>query len=218
MIFNHKTPNRSKLIKYGFKPDNGKYVYMTEILDNQFKMAVTIAENGAVDTTLYEKETDEIYTLHLVSRASGEFVGRVREEYEKVLKDISDNCFEPDAYNNDLTHEIIEYVRNKYNDEPEYLWQKFPTNAVLRRKDNQKWYAALMIVPKNKLGLDSNENAAIIDIRFNEKELPLKIDGKRYFPGYHMNKKYWITILLDGSVPIEKICGYIDKSYDSVSK
>lgn len=35
-------------------------------------------------------------------------------------------------------------------------------------------------------------------------------------PGYHMNKKHWNTVLLDGSVPDKEIFSWIDHSYDLV--
>ena len=37
-------------------------------------------------------------------------------------------------------------------------------------------------------------------------------------PGYHMNKKHWNTITLDGSLPDGEILTMIDDSYDLVSK
>jgi predicted DNA-binding protein (MmcQ/YjbR family) len=35
-------------------------------------------------------------------------------------------------------------------------------------------------------------------------------------PGYHMNKKHWNTIILDGSVPDNLIFRWIDHSYDLI--
>ena len=35
-------------------------------------------------------------------------------------------------------------------------------------------------------------------------------------PGYHMNKKHWNTIVLDGTVPAPELCELIDHSYDLV--
>ena len=35
-------------------------------------------------------------------------------------------------------------------------------------------------------------------------------------PGYHMNKKYWNTIFVDGSLRDELILEWIDNSYDLV--
>ena len=37
-------------------------------------------------------------------------------------------------------------------------------------------------------------------------------------PGYHMNKKHWNTIYIDGSVPDKEIFSWIDHSYDLVLK
>jgi len=35
-------------------------------------------------------------------------------------------------------------------------------------------------------------------------------------PGYHMNKKHWNTILVDGTVPDDTLASWIDDSYDLV--
>jgi predicted DNA-binding protein (MmcQ/YjbR family) len=37
-------------------------------------------------------------------------------------------------------------------------------------------------------------------------------------PGYHMNKKHWNTVLVDGSVPDKEVFSWIDHSYDLVMK
>jgi predicted DNA-binding protein (MmcQ/YjbR family) len=36
-------------------------------------------------------------------------------------------------------------------------------------------------------------------------------------PGYHMNKKHWITVLMDGSVGDKQVKEWIMKSYELVS-
>jgi predicted DNA-binding protein (MmcQ/YjbR family) len=35
-------------------------------------------------------------------------------------------------------------------------------------------------------------------------------------PGYHMNKKHWNTIILDGTVPDKEVFSWIDHSYDLI--
>jgi len=35
-------------------------------------------------------------------------------------------------------------------------------------------------------------------------------------PGYHMNKKHWITVLIDGSIPDREMKKWIDNSYNLV--
>ena len=213
MIFKNKTANSEKLLKYGFEKAGDKYVYSAYILDNQFKMTVSVDVSGEIQTELFDLEAEEIYTLHLVKDAGGEFVGKVRSEYEKVLNGISENCFDSNIFRQNCTNKVVEYAREKYGDELEFLWERYPDAAVLRRKDNKKWYALFMTIPKSKLGLDSGELEEIIDVRFDKDELPKKVDGERYFLGYHMNKKHWMTMLLDGSVPVEEILNYLDDSY-----
>ena len=213
MIFKNKKASIEKLIAYGFRAVDGKYVYQTAISDGQFRLTVEIDGNGDIETELFDVTSEDIYTLHLVEGAVGAYVGRVRAEYEQVLRDIEQNCFETDVFKQDYTREILQYAREKYGDEAEYLWNDLPDAAVIRRKDNRKWYVLLMTVLPKRLGLDGNEPIEIVDLRFDVDELPLKIDGQRYFAGYHMNKRHWITILLDGSVPLAEILQYVDESY-----
>jgi predicted DNA-binding protein (MmcQ/YjbR family) len=35
-------------------------------------------------------------------------------------------------------------------------------------------------------------------------------------PGYHMNKKHWNTVMLNGSVPYKEVFFWIDHSYDLI--
>lgn len=37
-------------------------------------------------------------------------------------------------------------------------------------------------------------------------------------PGYHLNKKHWNSIVVDGSVPDDEILEWIDHSYEQVVK
>ena len=122
------------------------------------------------------------------------------------------------VFQEDCAKEILRYAAEQYGDDPEYLWAEYPEYAVLRRRDTGKWYALLMNISKKKLGLENSEMVEVVDLRFDVEELPNKVDGVRYFRGYHMNKKHWITILLDGSVALDEILDYVDKSYALAKK
>jgi predicted DNA-binding protein (MmcQ/YjbR family) len=50
-----------------------------------------------------------------------------------------------------------------------------------------------------------------------DKAIELREEFSSVVPGYHMNKKHWNTILVDGSVPVRKIKEWIDHSYELVS-
>jgi predicted DNA-binding protein (MmcQ/YjbR family) len=130
---------------------------------------------------------------------------------------VSDADSLPDSreavFKSEYAQRVIKYVKERYNDELQFLWVKFPKNAVFRRKDNKKWYAALLVLEKRKLGVDSEDVVDIIDLRAMSEDIDHLLDGEGYFPGYHMNKDNWITICLDGSVPIDEIYDRIDESY-----
>jgi predicted DNA-binding protein (MmcQ/YjbR family) len=49
-----------------------------------------------------------------------------------------------------------------------------------------------------------------------DKATQLRSKYKAIKPGYHMNKKNWNTIDIDGSVPDEKMFEMIDESYELV--
>ncbi len=202
-------PDFGKLVQYGFAACDGIYTYKTPILDGQFVMTVQVGADGSVGTVVTDAETDEAYTLHLVEGAEGAFVGKVRAEYAKVLDEIRTACFGGKAVG-EMLRGVIAYIREKYGDELEYLWDD--DNAIWRRADNKKWYGVAMKIDGAKLGLRAGR-IEIIDLRIDPVALDAAVDGRTKFRGYHMHKKRWITLLLDGSVPQEEICDYIDASY-----
>lgn len=215
-IFYRKKWNTDKLARYGFQKGNGWY-YDTPVMDHTFRLRVSVSERGAVDTDLVEYETNEPYVLYK-TEASGAFVGAVRTEISDVLQKIAEECCDPSLFKSAQTLEIIDYVKNTYGDELEFLWPKFPDNAIWRRKDNQKWYGLILTLAKSKLGLPSDETAEIIDLRLQRERMPETIDRKRYFPGWHMNKNSWYTVILDGSVPTVELCRRVDESYRLAEK
>ena len=212
-FFAHRKKNDAKLLRYGFARQADGYRYATSVMEGQFMLHVSVDAFGHVATRMIDSATGEEYTLYRVATSVGAFVGSVRAACEAVLTDIAAQCYEPNIFRSAQTLAVIDYVRRQYGDELEFLWEKFPDSAVWRRRDNRKWYGIVMTVSKRKLGLDSDEVAEIIDLRLSPERMPETVDRERYFPGWHMNKKSWYTMLLDGSVPTEEICRRMDESY-----
>ncbi|MCZ9313470.1 MAG: MmcQ/YjbR family DNA-binding protein [Methanocorpusculum sp.] len=125
---------------------------------------------------------------------------------------------EQNVFTSEDARNVIRYVRETYQDELEFLWQRFPKNAIFRRKDTKKWYAALLVIPGRKLGLDSDGPIEILDLRIQPDDIGFIVDHQRYFPGYHMNKNHWYTICLNGSIPTDEIYQQIDTSYTLAEK
>ncbi len=217
-IFGNRKADAKKLFAFGFTKKGGTYAYSSNLLGGQFQLKVFVHKNGTVTADVYDTAFGEVYTPVKVSGAMGGFVGKVKDEYEKQLKEISAQCFSSGIFEDGVTRKVIEHIQSTYGDAPEFLWPAFPKNAIFRRKDNAKWYAALLNLPKSKIGLEGDTPIDIIDLRMETAELEKLIDGKKYFPGFHMNKKHWLTLCLDGSVPHKELCRRIEASYRLAKK
>lgn len=107
--------------------------------------------------------------------------------------------------------EVFDYVKQKYNALPDYPWAD--QNAALRHRENKKWYALIMEVDREKLGLLDEGTVQVLNVKCD----PMLIGSLRmregFHPAYHMNKDKWISVRLDGSVPEDEIRSLIDGSY-----
>lgn len=98
--------------------------------------------------------------------------------------------------------EIREYCLNK----PE-VTESFPFDeTTLVFKVNKKMFVLVSLDDQLSINLKCDPDYAI--------ELREKYSS--VLPGYHMNKKLWNTIIIDGSLMDKEICHWIDNSYQLV--
>ena len=109
---------------------------------------------------------------------------------------------------------VFDYIKKKYHVLPEYPWRKYDSNAVFRHTDNKKWFALVMDVQGNKLGLSGSEYIDVVNLKMDDlffRDIIIKEDG--IMPAYHMNKMHWVTVLLNGMVPEKRVLELIDMSF-----
>lgn len=113
-----------------------------------------------------------------------------------------------------IREQLFAYIKKKYKAEPERLWARFPDYVIFRHEDNRKWFALIMDIPRNRLGLDGNDLVDVLNLKMPDPLLvDLLVSQPGYFRGYHLNHGNWISILLDGSVPLEEIYRWVEESY-----
>ena len=114
-------------------------------------------------------------------------------------------------------NELEAFIMEAYNAEADYPWRKSPNHAVFRHCSNRKWFALIMDVPKNKLGLQGEGLLDVVNLKCD----PILIGSLReepgFLPAYHMSKDNWITVALDGSAPDDKIKMLLDMSYQATA-
>lgn len=109
---------------------------------------------------------------------------------------------------------IADYISETYSVQADYPFIKNPDVAVFRHANNGKWFAVIMNVQKNKLGLNDESAVDVINLKCDPILLgSLRIE-KGFYPAYHMSKTNWISATLDGTAEAEKIMWLIDISYE----
>lgn len=71
----------------------------------------------------------------------------------------------------------------------------------------------------NKMFATYTEKDAVAHINLKcepQRALLMRSLFERIIPGYHMNKKHWNTLILDGSIPEYEVLSLIDHSYSLV--
>lgn len=116
-----------------------------------------------------------------------------------------------------LRQSVYKFVENKFGVQPENLWLKFPQYAVFRNPDNNKWFGIIMNVPKNRLGLEGADEVDILNVKCDPQLINFLLNEPGFLPAYHLHKGSWITILLDGRCPLEKVCKMLEQSYKIIS-
>ena len=201
-----------KLEPFGFNYADGFYTYEQNLSVGDFRLFVKVSETGAISTLLIDKDSNEPYVLHLVENAGGAFVGEVRAAYQDVLNRIGEVCGVHGTFGGKYTEEILRYVKDTYGDEIEYPW-KDKNNAVIRSHISKKWYAVFMKIHPSKIGLNGTQPIRVMNLHGTAEQVTDWVDGEKYFPGYHMNRKYWYTDCLDNSIPTDELREKIDVSF-----
>ena len=112
---------------------------------------------------------------------------------------------------------ITRYIQDTYGTEAEYLWADSPSGAVFRHPAGKKWYALIMSVLPERLGLLGEQALDVMNVKCSTTMIGSLLSVKGFLQAYHMNKSHWISIVLDDSVPDDQITPLLELSYDSVA-
>ena len=217
-IFKKYIPDFKKLIKFGFKKNQTSYFYEEYFKNNEFKAIIEISKKGVITGKVFDIETNDEFLPLNITAQQGAFVGEIREEYREILIRIRDNCFSKNYFVFPQSNRITNLIIQKYGDYPDFMWEKFDDSGVFKNNSSNKWYGIIMNINYSKLGLNNKNSVEVINVKLDKEEIQelLKQDG--FYPAWHMNKKYWISITLDETVPDDKIMDLIAESYSYTIK
>ena len=118
-----------------------------------------------------------------------------------------------------MNREILDkHIKEVYGANAEFPWLSAPTFAVYRHQSNNKWFAVIMEIPKNRMGIEEEGVINVVNLKSDPLLIGSLILDNGIYPAYHMNKNHWITVCLDGSVETEKVKWLLDLSFELTDK
>ena len=207
--------DKEKALAYGFSKQGEVFRYEQLILDEDFKLYVTV-QGKEVDFWLVDQETGDDYVQLHMDQMVGQYVGQVREACQQALEDIRSSCFAVKVFMYPQTKRLVDWISQQYDRPLEYLWNRSPDSGVFRHQENLKWFGVLMKIDWSKL--DARQEGKIEVLNLKLDQVSQLLEETPFYPAYHMNKKYWISIPLDGRVEDDLLFGLVAKSWALTKK
>lgn len=211
-ILNTSLPQKEKLLGFGFSEAGGSLVLKKEIAGGQFYAEIKLSDK-TLAADVFETSTNEKYVLFNVASAQGAFVGQIRSEVQDLIEEIRAEYF----ISQDIKEKYVNFLHSYFNTPGDNPWAEEPDDSsTVYRCPNNKWFALIMQIKFKNLGFESDEPVWVVNLKAENVEAIS--DKKSIFPAYHMNKKYWITVLLTAVTDFEKLCELTKKSFALVQK
>ena len=217
-IFKRYSVDLKKLIEYGFKENRGNFSFTKSFRNDEFRAEVVVSFTGEVCGKVYETESNEEFLPLRVENMEGAFVSEVREQYKQILKEIRDKCYYQNYFISPQSNRITNAIMSKYGDSPNFMWEQFADYGVFKNADSNKWYAIIMNIDYSKLGEARNNPVEVINLKLDKDEIQKLLKQRGFYPAWHMNKKYWITIVLDDTLEDDNILKFVEESYSYTIK
>lgn len=220
-MFLEKTPFLRHVVRFdalepfGFTKTADGYRYDEPFLEGAFCAQILIDRSGDVYGSVIDLDLGEEYLPIRSEASTGAFVGAVREGYQAILSRIAERCFVEEPFLFAQSNRIALALNRLYGDRPDHPFAKLPTYAVFRHPDTRKWYGLVMDLDRSLVTGKKEADTPTVEvlnlkIDVADAERILAIDG--VYPGYHMKRPEWISIILDGTVADETVLSLLDRS------
>ena len=176
--------------------------------------AVFVIAGKSFEVNVFDADTDEEYLpFNVLDNITG-FVTGIREQVEDLVQEIKEKCL----LNSNMKLRLMEYCERKFGTEPEAPWEDSPDAYTFKTAKRNKWYALFMTIPYKSLGLVAKGTLDVVNIKLPPEKVLDLIDRVHFYPAYHMNKKHWITIVLNKEVDEPLVQQLLEESYGLVEK
>ncbi|MBO4823672.1 MAG: MmcQ/YjbR family DNA-binding protein [Clostridia bacterium] len=201
------TPVAEKLLAFGFVKHGDGWLLERDLPVSNLFVRIQVTPSQFFVRVIDRTFNDDFLPFNVKDGNSP-----VKSMVTVLLDQILSTCFD------NPKRDIIEYCVRTFKTRPEQPWPEFPNYRTFKTAHSQKWYAIIMDIPCTKLGLVGEAVVNVINVKLPPEQIQSLIDGQHYFSAYHMNKKYWLTVLLDQTTDIVQLKSLIKTSYNLVEK
>lgn len=213
-VLNSALPQKEKLEELGFVEFEGALRLKKEIAGGEFYAVIRLSEKS-LTAEVFETLNDEKYVLFDVPSAKGAFVGQIRREVQEIIDEIREKGFD----SQDIRKKYLDFIQSEFSAAGDTPWaDEGDFKSSVYRCPNGKWFALVMEIKFKNLGFESEEPVWMVNLKADAEKIPEITDRKSIFPAYHMNKKYWITVLLTSVTDFEQLCELTRRSYELVMR
>lgn len=215
-VFKRKRFVQSEMEKFGFRKVGEQYLYETDFMNGNFKAILSVSLNGELIGKVIDKMNDEEYMQLRSASFNGAYVNSVRSEYRKLLEDISKKVCKDVLFESEQANRITDLILSQFNVKPDFPWEQkqYQSYGTFRHADSKKWFALIMNIKRDTFFKnDDQKTIDIINLKSDNSEQAEKEFSLSIFPGYHMNHKTWISIVLDDSMNDETVMSFVKNSF-----
>ena len=116
---------------------------------------------------------------------------------------------------NNQRHALVRFALTLPNATEDHPFEDDLDTAVVRHGVDGKWFGLFMQVSRNRIGLSGQGKVNVLNLKIEpEESYTVREIYSSILPAYHMNKRHWISVILDGSIPNDFCELLIGKSYD----
>ncbi len=200
-------PDFSKLREGGFKERDDCFIKTADFMNGDFRAELRVYKDGRLEGKVIDLASGEEY-LPLRSMArSGPYVSLVREKYTEVLRELAKPAFFFQPFVSDQANRLARYLYETFGEEPDFPFREKTGDdltGVFRNPKNRRWYGLVMHIPRSKLTKlrdDDGDFVDVLNVKHDDKTIPELIAATPgIYPAWHMQKKHWISVVLDDTL------------------
>ena len=115
-----------------------------------------------------------------------------------------------------IREQLDAHVKKKYGIDPELLPFSREDYGVYRHPDTGRWFAVFIVKERSAFGLSGFGEVEVMSFKIQDKMLSdFVMRQPGYLRGFPARNWNWTTAMLDGTIPYEYICRWVDESYEA---